>query len=59
MGPSTARGTERPGCEKWGLETKWISSLTVYLQEKEDGKGWSAESFVRKTTAPAGRSPAG
>lgn len=36
-GPSKARGTEKAGCERWGLETRLISSLTVYLDgNKED-----------------------
>lgn len=31
-GPSTAHGREVPGCEKWGPETMWTSSQTVFLK---------------------------
>lgn len=55
-GPSTAHGTERPGCERWGLETKWISSLTVYLKEKrDDNVGLQNPGGVEVQGAPAGQ----
>lgn len=49
-GPSTAHGTERLDCEKWGLETKSISSLTVFLQGKEGGKGWRSDWKISAST---------
>lgn len=35
-GPSRDHVKERPGCAKWGLETKSISFLTVYLDGQKE-----------------------
>lgn len=43
-GPSIAHGREAPDCEKWGPETTWTSSQTVFLQvEGEKEVIWSVK----------------
>lgn len=37
--PSRARGTARPGGERWAPETRWTSCRTVYLRGRHTGWG--------------------